>query len=156
MAVTLYTRADCPLCEKAKEALRTSGVAIELTEVDIDADPELRARYTNDVPVIYVNGAEAFRHRVDPKLFASYVNAGLSGWRVADGHHLEKSYTFPDFAEALAFTNRLGALAEELNHHPDIHLGWGKVTVATWSHDAGRITERDFRLAAKIDQSGSS
>jgi 4a-hydroxytetrahydrobiopterin dehydratase len=57
-----------------------------------------------------------------------------------------------NFADALAFTNRIGAIADQQNHHPDIELGWGKVRVKTWSHDAGRITARDFRLAGAIDQ----
>jgi 4a-hydroxytetrahydrobiopterin dehydratase len=73
-------------------------------------------------------------------------------WRNVDGHHLEKEFRFPDFATALAFTNRIGAIAEELNHHPDIHLSWGRVRVETWSHDVNAITERDHALAARIDQ----
>lgn len=149
--VTLYTRANCPLCDKAKDAILASGAAVQITEVDIDADPELRARYTDDVPVVHVRGSEVFRHRVDPELFAQYVRAGLCGWRIADGHHLEKSYDFADFAAALAFTNRVGALAEKQNHHPDIHLAWGKVRLTLWSHDVDRLTARDFTLAAQID-----
>ena len=149
--VTLYTRTNCPLCDKAKEAIRASGAEVTLTEVDVDGDPVLKERYTNDVPVIHINGAEAFRHRVDPKLFASYIKAGLRGWRVVEGHHLEKEYDFPDFARALAFTNRVGALAEEQNHHPDILLKWGKVRLTLWSHDVNAISGRDFRLAAAID-----
>ena len=46
-------------------------------------------------------------------------------WRVVNDHHLEKDYTFKNFVEALAFTNRVGAIAEEQGHHPDIYLGWG-------------------------------
>jgi len=76
-------------------------------------------------------------------------------WRNVDGHHLEKEFRFPDFATALAFTNRIGVIAEELNHHPDIHLSWGRVRVETWSHDVGAITERDHALAARIDQLSS-
>jgi len=74
-----------------------------------------------------------------------------SEWRIVDGHHLERTFRFDDFAAALAFTNQVGALAEQLNHHPDISLGWGRATVTTWSHDAGGLTRRDFALAAKID-----
>lgn len=73
-----------------------------------------------------------------------------AGWRVVDGHHLEKEFRFPDFAQALAFTNTIGALAEEAGHHPDIYLGWGKVRVTLRTHDAGAITEKDYALAAKI------
>jgi 4a-hydroxytetrahydrobiopterin dehydratase len=149
--VTLYTRTNCPLCDKAREAIRASGTGARITEVDVDGDPVLQEKYTNDVPVIHIGGAEAFRHRVDPKVFASYVKAGLRGWRVVEGHHLEKEWDFPDFAQALAFTNRVGALAEEQNHHPDILLQWGKVQLTLRSHDVNAITGRDFRLAAAID-----
>ena len=75
--VTLYTRRPCFLCDKAKASIRAAAslhrLAIELREVNIDADPVLHERFTNDVPVIYVNGVEAFRHRVSPQEFADYV-----------------------------------------------------------------------------------
>jgi 4a-hydroxytetrahydrobiopterin dehydratase len=149
--VTLYTRANCPLCDKAKDAIFASGAAVQITEVDIDSDPELQTRYNDDVPVVHVRGSEVFRHRVDADLFARYVREGLCGWRVVDGHQLEKAYAFPDFATALAFTNRVGAIAEKQNHHPDIRLAWGKVELTLWSHDVDRLTDRDFALAARID-----
>ena len=72
-------------------------------------------------------------------------------WRVVEGHHLEKEYRFPDFAEALAFTNRTGAIAEEQGHHPDIHLSWGRVRLQIWTHKIDGLTESDFILAAKMD-----
>ena len=73
------------------------------------------------------------------------------GWRVVDEHHLEKSFDFPDFASALAFTNAVGAVAEEEGHHPDIHLAWGKVRVTIWTHKIDGLSRSDFVLAAKID-----
>lgn len=75
-----------------------------------------------------------------------------AGWRLVDDHHLEREYAFPDFAEALAFVNRVGAIAETENHHPDIHLAWGKVRVMIWTHKIDGLTESDFILAAKIDR----
>jgi 4a-hydroxytetrahydrobiopterin dehydratase len=72
--VTLYSRADCSLCDKARAAIRDSGVPASIVEVDIDADPALRRQYTNDVPVIFVDGVEAFRHRLTPQAFADYVS----------------------------------------------------------------------------------
>lgn len=78
------------------------------------------------------------------------------GWEVVEGHHLEKRYAFEDFVEALAFTNRVGALAELLNHHPDIELAWGRVKLRIWSHDAGGLTVSDFIWAAKADELVSS
>ncbi|HEX8169052.1 MAG TPA: 4a-hydroxytetrahydrobiopterin dehydratase [Thermoanaerobaculia bacterium] len=74
------------------------------------------------------------------------------GWSVVDEHHLDKSYTFPDFAAALAFTNRVGAVAEEEGHHPDIHLAWGSARVTIWTHKIDGLTRSDFVLAAKIDR----
>lgn len=73
------------------------------------------------------------------------------GWRVIDGHHLEKEYRFKNFREALAFTNQIGELAESVNHHPDIHLAWGKVTVQIWTHIVDGLTETDFVFAAKTN-----
>ena len=65
---------------------------------------------------------------------------------------LERELVFADFTAALAFVNRVGVLAEELNHHPDILLhGWNKVRVASWSHDVGAITDRDHALAGKVN-----
>jgi 4a-hydroxytetrahydrobiopterin dehydratase len=73
------------------------------------------------------------------------------GWKAVDAHHLRKEYTFPDFAEALAFTNRVGAIAEEQGHHPDIYLTWGKVRLEIWTHKIDGLTESDFILAARAD-----
>jgi 4a-hydroxytetrahydrobiopterin dehydratase len=74
------------------------------------------------------------------------------GWAVVDEHHLTKEFTFPDFAQALAFTNRVGAVAESQGHHPDIHLSWGKVGIDIWTHKIDGLTRSDFVLAAKIDE----
>jgi len=72
-------------------------------------------------------------------------------WRVVDGHHLEKEYKFPNFLDALAFTNRVGEIAEAQGHHPDIHLTWGKVRLTIWTHSINGLSESDFILAAKAD-----
>ena len=72
-------------------------------------------------------------------------------WTVLGEKFLSKEWTFPNFAEALAFTNRVGALAEEEGHHPDIYLTWGKVKLDITTHDVGGLTENDFILAAKCD-----
>ena len=75
-----------------------------------------------------------------------------NNWRVVDEHHLVKSYAFPDFKEALAFTNRVGEIAEREGHHPDVHLAWGKVGLEIWTHKIDGLTESDFVLAAKADE----
>ncbi len=74
------------------------------------------------------------------------------GWKAVGGHHLEKEYSFKNFLEALEFTNRVGAIAEEQRHHPDIHLAWGKVKLTIWTHKIDGLTESDFVLAAKADE----
>lgn len=73
-------------------------------------------------------------------------------WKVIDGHHLVRAFTFPDFAQALAFVNQVGGVAEAQGHHPDIVLSWGKAVVTTWTHKINGLTESDFILAAKIDR----
>jgi 4a-hydroxytetrahydrobiopterin dehydratase len=77
--------------------------------------------------------------------------AQVGGWQVVNEHHLAKTYTFPDFRTALDFVNRIGAIAEQEGHHPDLQLSWGKVGVETWTHKINGLTESDFILAAKID-----
>lgn len=75
-----------------------------------------------------------------------------NGWKVIQEHHLEKEYKFKDFREALAFTNKVGELAESQGHHPDIYLAWGQVKLTVWTHKINGLTESDFVLAAKADQ----
>jgi 4a-hydroxytetrahydrobiopterin dehydratase len=73
-------------------------------------------------------------------------------WIVVEDHHLEKEYTFDDFKQALDFTNRVGELAEEQGHHPDVYLAWGKVKLLLWTHKIDGLTESDFIFAAKADE----
>jgi 4a-hydroxytetrahydrobiopterin dehydratase len=75
----------------------------------------------------------------------------VDGWNVIEGHHLAKIFTFPDFREALKFVNRVGELAEEQGHHPDLLLAWGKVEIKIWTHVVHGLTESDFILAATSD-----
>ena len=74
------------------------------------------------------------------------------GWEVVDDHHLEKTFAFPDFKEALAFVNRVGELAEAQGHHPDLYLTWGEVTVTVYTHKIEGLTPSDFYFAAKTDE----
>ncbi len=78
--------------------------------------------------------------------------AEASQWSVVNEHHIVRTFKFPDFRSALAFTNRVGDLAEEQGHHPDILLTWGKAEITIWTHAVSGLTESDFILAAKIDQ----
>jgi 4a-hydroxytetrahydrobiopterin dehydratase len=73
-------------------------------------------------------------------------------WQVIESHQLEKTYKFDDFKGALAFTNRVGELAESVDHHPEICLTWGKARVTLWTHSVGGLSEADFVFAAHVDQ----
>lgn len=74
------------------------------------------------------------------------------GWQAKNEHHLEKEYKFKNFVQALDFTNKIGAIAEQQGHHPDIYLAWGKVRLTVWTHAVDGLTESDFVLAAKGDE----
>ena len=74
------------------------------------------------------------------------------GWAFNSDGHIERMYTFGNFAEALAFVNRVGAVAEEQGHHPDLYLAWGKCKVEIWTHKINGLTESDFFMAAKADR----
>ena len=76
----------------------------------------------------------------------------VSDWEVVDEHHLQRQFKFPDFASALAFVNRVGELAEQQGHHPDVELSWGKAVVKLHTHKIGGLSENDFIMAARIDQ----
>jgi len=76
----------------------------------------------------------------------------LPDWQIVEEHHITKSFVFPDFKTGLDFVNRVGAVAEEEGHHPDLCLAWGKVDVKIYTHKIRGLTESDFVLAAKIDQ----
>jgi 4a-hydroxytetrahydrobiopterin dehydratase len=67
------------------------------------------------------------------------------------GEELVRVATFKDFAEALGWVNAVGALAEAADHHPDIDIRWNTVTLSLTTHSAGKLTEKDFDLAAAID-----
>ena len=72
-------------------------------------------------------------------------------WR-QEGESLVREYEFKDFAEAMAFVNRVADAAEEANHHPDILLhGWNKVRLSLMTHSEGGLTENDFAMAARFD-----
>ena len=73
-------------------------------------------------------------------------------WKIINEHHLEKEYSFKNFKEALEFTIKVGELAENQDHHPDIFLTWGKVKVTIWTHKIDGLTESDFIFAAKTDR----
>ncbi len=76
-----------------------------------------------------------------------------SAWKLnkQEPKKISREFKFKNFAEALEFTNKVGAIAEGMNHHPDISLKWGYVCVEYWTHNANGLTEMDFKAAAKVD-----
>jgi 4a-hydroxytetrahydrobiopterin dehydratase len=72
-------------------------------------------------------------------------------WQVVEDHHLAREFKFDDFRQALDFVNKVGELAEEEGHHPDIYLSYGKVKIELWTHKIKGLHENDFILAARID-----
>jgi 4a-hydroxytetrahydrobiopterin dehydratase len=91
-----------------------------------------------DMPALKGDALHSFSHQ-------------LPNWEVVDEHHITRTFQFPDFRQALDFVNRVGEVAEEQGHHPDILLGWGKATITLWTHAVNGLTESDFIMAAKID-----
>ena len=73
-------------------------------------------------------------------------------WSVIHEHHVTRKFEFPDFRKALAFVNRVGEVAEQQGHHPDILLAWGRAEITMFTHKIDGLTESDFILAAKIDK----
>lgn len=89
---------------------------------------------------------------LEAQQLAPYLHQLADGWSIIEARKLEKTFKFKNFIEALDFTNRLGQLAEQQQHHPDIYLSWGQVRVQLWTHKIGGLHENDFILADGIDQ----
>lgn len=88
-----------------------------------------------------------------PALSAEQANARLASapeWEIVNGE-LVRTFQFKDFRAALTFVNRVGELAEEAGHHPDIDIRYNRVRLALVTHDAGGLTDKDFSLAARAD-----
>ena len=75
----------------------------------------------------------------------------LPGWTV-NGAAIERTFEFPNFVEAMGFVNRIAEVAEAVNHHPDITINYNKVKLSLISHDSGGLTQRDLRMAGKINE----
>ncbi|MDR2876742.1 MAG: 4a-hydroxytetrahydrobiopterin dehydratase [Chromatiales bacterium] len=91
--------------------------------------------------------------RATPEEERNYARE-IPEWRIVkhdDIRQLERSYHFRDFVSALDFTNRVGAIAEQEGHHPDLLTRWGEVTVTWWSHKIKGLHRNDFVMAAKTD-----
>jgi 4a-hydroxytetrahydrobiopterin dehydratase len=80
---------------------------------------------------------------------------GLPGWKIEAGE-LVKTYQFKDFCAALDFVNKVGELAEQAGHHPDIDIRYNRVHLALTTHDAGGLTQKDFDLAGQTQKLGET
>lgn len=87
-----------------------------------------------------------------PELSAAI--ASLPEWKL-NGNAIERSYEFANFVQAMEFVNRVAEAAEAVNHHPDITISYNKVKLSLTSHDSGGITQRDIRMAGKLNELGS-
>ncbi|MGH7903637.1 MAG: 4a-hydroxytetrahydrobiopterin dehydratase [Candidatus Dormibacteraceae bacterium] len=83
---------------------------------------------------------------------AAELRGQVPGWEIEGGTALVRSFRFKDFVAAVGFVNLIAPIAEEEGHHPDLQVGWGRVTVRLTTHAAGGLTDNDFILAAKIDR----
>ena len=75
----------------------------------------------------------------------------VENWEIKESKKIEKLFKFKNFVQAMDFANKITEIAEQENHHPDLHISWGKVRVELWTHALNGLTENDFILAAKID-----
>lgn len=116
----------------------------------VTGEPEEGAGMTGDL----ASRACVPCHGGVPRLMGAEIEkylGELRGWEAVGEHHLSKSYEFRNFRGALDFVNRVGALAEEEGHHPDICFGWGRAELTIYTHAIDGLSESDFILAAKID-----
>jgi 4a-hydroxytetrahydrobiopterin dehydratase len=81
--------------------------------------------------------------------------AGMTGWKLDDGE-IERKFQFADFKQSMAFVNAVADAAEAMDHHPDIEIKYNRVEMTLSTHSEGGVTEKDFALAAKIDEAAAS
>ncbi len=103
-----------------------------------------------DEPVEPARGEDEPFDDAEAAEYLSDLNGDV--WEVVDGHHLEGTYAFDDFRDALEFTYEVGELAEEEWHHPDLHVSWGEARIEIWTHDIGGLHKADFVMAARMDR----
>ena len=91
------------------------------------------------------NPREISKEEIEQKM------TSLDGWKIKDTDKIYKEFSFKNFKQALDFTNKIGDVAEEMQHHPEISLSWGKVALEITTNDRGGLTELDFLYANKIN-----
>jgi 4a-hydroxytetrahydrobiopterin dehydratase len=78
----------------------------------------------------------------------------VAGWR-REGNKLSREYTFSAYMSGVRWFERVAEISEQEDHHPDVHISWGRVTVAYWTHTVGGLSLNDFILAVKLDEAWS-
>ena len=91
-----------------------------------------------------LDAAEALRQQLD------------DGWNLNSDGHLERVYSYGNFEDAMELGNAVAQIADDENHHPDLHIAWGKCGVEIWTHKIDGLTESDFFFAAKVDRAAIS
>jgi 4a-hydroxytetrahydrobiopterin dehydratase len=89
---------------------------------------------------------------MDSERAAQLLSELHGDWALNAQGHLEREFAFQDFAQAMAFANRVAEIAEAEGHHPDLHIAWGRCRVEIWTHKIRGLTDSDFFLAAKADR----
>jgi len=108
----------------------------------------------NELAQLHCSVVTSATQRLNERDIRQYIDK-LPGWQVYDNDgepRLEKAFSFKDFDQAIAFTNRVAGVANEEDHHPAILTEWGKVTVTWWTHKVKGLHQNDFIMAAKTDQ----
>jgi 4a-hydroxytetrahydrobiopterin dehydratase len=136
ITVTVYST---PIRKEPIRYIGSEPVRSRMAETEL-ADRECVACTSDEEPL---DGAE---------LIELFEALDRDVWEVVDEHHLEGTYAFEDFRDALEFTKEVGELAEEEFHHPDIHLSWGEVGIELWTHKIDGLRETDFVMAARMDR----
>lgn len=98
------------------------------------------------------NGGDGRQRHARPRSSSLPCSTSREGWRLNSEGHLERTYAFNDFAEAMVFANQVAAVAEAEGHHPDLSIAWGKCGVEVWTHKINGLTDSDFYFAAKADR----
>ncbi len=86
----------------------------------------------------------------DEKILKRYKS--INNWKLIEMHHLRGIFKFKDFKDALDFVFKVGNMAEEMQHHPEINLSWGRVEIIIFTHDRGGLTRCDFEFASNVNK----
>ncbi len=90
--------------------------------------------------------------KLSPNEIKNFSSELKNDWQVIDSKKISFEFKFKNFVEAMSFANKITEISETENHHPDLHISWGKVGVEIWTHTINGLSENDFILASKIEK----